>query len=397
MIDVTMPQLGESVDSGTISRWFKAAGDTVAIDEPLLEVSSDKVTMEIPSLAAGRLSEIIVREGDEVPVGSIVARIADTEEYASSVAASNSGHREATAGTTKRAGRNAFSPVVRRLACEHKIDLARITGSARNERVTKRDVLAYVASATPTPPAPTPTLPPAQPTGPALPEEHRTSDGRRETFSPARRTAIARLSAAQKNAVNVFSVIEIDMERVSDVRKMRRLTYLPFIARAVVDALRACPSLNASLDENEPALIHHEAVHLGIAVNHDEHVLVVPVVRNAQDLTVDALAREIARLADAARARRLGPDAYAGATFAITNNGVFGSLMTAPVINAPNVAIVSTDAVEERPVVINRMIAIRRRMYFCMTWDHRAFDGSTASRFLQHVKHALETWDWSIQ
>jgi pyruvate dehydrogenase E2 component (dihydrolipoamide acetyltransferase) len=371
MLDVTMPQLGESVETGTISRWLKAAGEMVTVDEPLFEVSSDKVTMEIPSLTAGRLGEILVAEGQEVPVGAVVARIATAEEREPVLVAAGG-----TNGVTpaRRSGRDALSPVVRRLAREHRLDLSRITGSAANGRITKRDVLAHVASQATT-----------------LPQE------RREPLSSLRKTAIARLTAAQKNAVNVFSVIEIDMERVAEERRTRKLTYLPFIARAVVDALRAYPALNASLDDAVPALTYHDAVHLGIAVDLDEQGLVVPVVREAQNLSVAGLAAEVARLADAARAGTLGPDAFAGSTFSISNNGAFGSLMTAPVINAPNVAIISTDAVEERPVVIDHMIAIRRRMYLCMTWDHRAFDGSTAARFLAHIKRALETWDWRSQ
>lgn len=362
MIDVTMPQLGESVETGTISRWLKKSGDSVAVDEPLLEVASDKVTMEIPSLVAGTV-EILVPEGAEARVGAIVARVATSDERV--LVPAHVGN-----GAARRTGREALSPVVRRLAREHAIDLSRVTGSAVGGRITKRDVLAYIA----------------RDTG---------RDGEYQPLPAVRRTIAARLTAAQKNAVNVFSVVELDMERIAEERKRRELTYLPFIARAVVDALRAYPALNASISEDGGALARNDAAHLGIAVDLDERGLVVPVVRDAQRLTVDGLATEIARLADGARAAALTPDAYAGSTFTISNNGAFGSLMTAPVINPPNVAIVSTDAVEERAVVIDHMIAIRRRMYFCMTWDHRAFDGSTAAKFLAHVKRAVETWDWT--
>jgi pyruvate/2-oxoglutarate dehydrogenase complex dihydrolipoamide acyltransferase (E2) component len=352
VIDVKMPQLGESVERGTVTRWLKAIGDAVAVDEPLFEVSSDKVTMEVPSLAAGTLGERLVAEGEEVPVGTVVARIANGEVRAA-----------------RRGGRERLSPVVRRLAREHAVDLSRITGSAAGGRITKKDVLAAVS---------------------------RAPDGA-EPLSPLRRTLVQRLSAAQKSAVNVFSVVEIDMEAVATERKRRGLTYLPFVARAVVDALRAVPALNASLDESAAALIRHDAVHLGIAVDLEERGLVVPVVRDAQRLTIDGLAAEIARVADGARSGSLPAESYAGATFTITNNGAFGTLMTAPVINPPNVAIVSTDAVEERPVAINGMLGIRRRMYCCMTWDHRAFDGSTAAKFLGRIKLALEQWEWSTR
>lgn len=359
MVDVIMPQLGESVAAGTVVRWLKAVGDPVAVDEPLFEVSSDKVSMEVPSLVAGTVGELVVAEGDEVPVGSTVARIATADRPAARAPANRG-----------RSGPERLSPVVRRLAREHEIDLSRVTGSAADGRITKRDVLAFIGT------------PPVAAAAP---------------LSPMRRTIAQRLTAAQKSAVNVFSVIEIDMEAVAAERKRRGLTYLPFVARAVVDALVAIPALNASIDEAATSLVRHEAVHLGIAVDLDERGLVVPVIRDAQRLTVDGLAAETVRLAAAARAGTLPADAYAGSTFSITNNGAFGTLMTAPVINAPNVAIVSTDAVEERPVAIDGMIGIRRRMYFCMTWDHRAFDGSTAGRFLARVKHDLETWDWTTR
>jgi len=358
-----MPQLGESVDTGTIVRWLKAAGDAVRVDEPLFEVTSDKVTMEVPSLYAGTVGEILVAEGDEVAVGTVLARItADAER----------------AGVARRRSRGGerLSPVVRRLAREHAVDVASIRGSGEAGRVTKRDLLRALGTAA------APAVPP--------PRE------RAEPISPARRTLIRRLTAAQKSAVNVYSAIELDMERVAEERARRGLTYLPFVAKAVVDALLAYPALNASLDENAEAIVFHDAVHLGVAVDLDEKGLVVPVVRDAHAMSVDRLVREIDRLAGAARAGTLGPDAFAGSTFSITNNGGFGTLLTAAVINAPNVAIVSVDAVEDRPVVIDRMIAIRRRMYLTMTWDHRAFDGSTAGRFLQRVKRNVETFDWSV-
>jgi pyruvate dehydrogenase E2 component (dihydrolipoamide acetyltransferase) len=440
MIDVTMPQLGESVDTGTITRWLKYAGDAVAVDEPIFEVSSDKVTMEVPSLVAGRIGEIIAQEGVEVPVGSVVARIATADEPAATPSAAGSAVTNGAGGvatsasadvmlslskherpatkasdahhvTPRNTGTRAFSPVVRRLAREHGIDLTRLRGTAANGRVTKRDVLAFVASGEHM-------LRQAQQDtgaqhdtgaqrGNGRASHHGVSHAKGEPFSPLRRTLIQRLSAAQKSAVNVFSVVEIDMENVARHRDRTKdafraregiaLTYLPFIARAVAQALLEYPALNASIDEEGASLIRHDAVHLGIAVDLDERGLVVPVVRDAHRLTVAGIAHEIARLAEAARSNALSPDAYTGSTFSLTNNGAFGALMTAPVINAPNVAIVSTEAVEERPVVIDHMIAIRRRMYLCMTWDHRAFDGSTAARFLARVKHHLETWDWSTQ
>ena len=194
---------------------------------------------------------------------------------------------------------------------------------------------------------------------------------------------------------DVFSVIEADMENVQAVRKAATLTYLPFIARAAVVALRAVPALNARIDGS--SLVYNEAVHLGIAVDLDEQGLVVPVIRNADGLTVTGLARAIARLGADARTGTLTAADYTGSTFTITNNGSYGTLMTAPIINAPNVATLSTDAVEERVVPYRGGIAIRRRMYLCMSWDHRAFDGSTAAKFIARIKHELEERDWTTQ
>ena len=376
-IEVVMPQLGESVEAGTITRWLKAPGESVSVDEPLYEVSSDKATMEVPSLVAGNVREILAQEGSAVAVGSVVARIATSEERL-------------------REGRERLSPVVRRLLREHGLDAASIVGSAEQGRITKSDVLARVHAPTEHDRAESARAEPirAEP-APKMPSTPETSH--RVPLSPLRLHANGRLSSAQKNAINVFSVIEIDLEVVAAERMRRGLTYLPFIARATVEALRAHAVLNASLDEAGSALVVHDDVHLGIAVDLDEGGLVVPVVRNAERLTLEGLASEIARLADGARTSKLRPDDYAGSTFTISNNGAFGTLLTAPVINAPNVAVVSTDAVELRPVVVDRMIAIRHRMYFCMTWDHRAFDGSTAARFLASVKRNLETWDWTAQ
>jgi pyruvate dehydrogenase E2 component (dihydrolipoamide acetyltransferase) len=351
--DVKMPQLGESVDRGTVVRWLKAVGDTVAVDEPLFEVSSDKVAMEVPAPAAGTLGQIVVAAGEEAPVGAVLARIANGGRV-----------------------RERISPVVRRLAREHAIDLGRVSGSAAGGRITKKDVRAFIDGGPPT--------------------SLGMTEGASAVPSAMRETIAQRLTYAQKSAVNVFSVIEIDMEAIAAERKRRKLTYLPFVARAVVEALHAVPALNASIDESA-SVTRHDPVHLGIAVDLDERGLVVPVICEAQRLTVDGLAAAIADAAAAARAGKLPLEAYDGSTFTITNNGAFGTLMTAPVINAPNVAIISTDAVEERPVAIDGMLGIRRRMYCCMTWDHRAFDGSTAARFLTHVKANCETWDWAIR
>lgn len=347
MTSVAMPQLGESVSEGTVVRWLKAVGDAVAVDEPLFEVATDKVNTEIPSLHAGVLREILVPDGTTVPVGTELARIDG---------AAKGGSRA-----------HLHSPVVRRLAREHRVDLAGVRGSGPGGRITRNDLLALVKP---------------QSTG-----------ARTVPFSPLRARIAANVLAAKRSVADVFSVIEADMENVAAARKDTGLSYLPFIARAAIAALHAFPAVNARIDGN--ALVFNEAVHLGVAVDLDEQGLVVPVIRNAGDLTVRGLARAIATSADAARSSKLGADDYTGSTFTISNNGSYGTLMTAPIINTPNVATLSTDAVEERVVPYHGMIAIRRRMYLCMSWDHRAFDGSTAAKFMARIKHELETTDWA--
>jgi pyruvate/2-oxoglutarate dehydrogenase complex dihydrolipoamide acyltransferase (E2) component len=370
MTAVAMPQLGESVSEGTVVRWLKAVGDNVAVDEPLFEVATDKVNTEIPSLYAGVLREILVPDGTTVPVGTELARIGD-------------------AGAAKAGGSRAHlrSPVVRRLAREHQLDLNAVRGTGEGGRITRSDVLALVGSAA------APVAAPAIVTQPAAVAPAAT--GRGVPFSPLRAQIAANVLASKRAVADVFSVIEADMESVNAVRSTAGLTYLPFIARAAVIALRAFPAVNARIDGT--TLVHNESVHLGVAVDLDEEGLVVPVIRDADGLTVTGLARAIVSRAAGARASKLVASDYSGSTFTITNNGSYGTLMTAPIINTPNVATLSTDAVEERVVPHNGGIAIRRRMYLCMSWDHRAFDGSTAGKFIARIKRELEDRDWATQ
>jgi 2-oxoglutarate dehydrogenase E2 component (dihydrolipoamide succinyltransferase) len=283
---------------------------------------------------------------------------------------------------------------VRRLAREHRVDLNAVHGTGPGGRITRGDMLAFVGSPAPAPPALAAPAPAAPVTG-----------GRAVPFSPLRARIAQNVLASKQMVADVFSVIEADMENVHAVRiaakdafaarEKTSLTYLPFIARAAVEALRAYPAVNARIDGN--SLVYNDAVHLGIAVDLDEQGLVVPVIRDADGLTVTGLARGIAQLGAAARASTLAASDYAGSTFTITNNGSYGTLMTAPIINTPNVATLSTDAIEERVVPYNGMIAIRRRMYLCMSWDHRAFDGSTAAKFIARIKRELEERDWTTQ
>lgn len=393
MATVAMPQLGESVAEGTVVRWLKRVGESVRVDEPLFEVSTDKVNTEIPSLEAGVLAEILVAEGETVPVGTVLARIGD----ASAAAAP----RPARAADGARA--NLFSPVVRRLAREHGVDLGKVRGSGGGGRVTRDDVLAFVgasgaglAAGRERPPAAGPVKPSA-------------GDLRGTTVPmPLIRQQIAeRVSVSRKSSVDVFSAIEVDVERVVAVRGAHKasfaqregfsLTYLPFIARATVDALAAYPALNSRIDLERKTITYNAAIHLGIAVDLGEQGLLVPVVRDADAMNVVGIARRIHALSEAARAGTIAPADAAGSTFSISNNGAFGTLLTAPVINAPNVAILSTDVVEQRAAVVDGALAVRWRMNLCLTWDHRAMDGATAGRFLARIKHDLESWDWETQ
>ena len=439
MNSVAMPQLGESVDEGTVVRWLKNVGDAIVVDEPLFEVASDKVNMEIPSLNAGILSEILVPAGATVPVGTMLAHIASDAGEATANAKATAPAAPAHSATTTPAApasaapsnskaatngahRHAHSPAVRRLAREHALDLALVPGNGAKGRVTRADVLAYIASpsngaasperydtqpsvlaiaalpATAPPPVPATASAPKAPSVPL-------KGGRPVPFSPIRARIAENVLASKRAVADVFSVMEVDMENVHAARIAQRdafksreglsLTYLPFITRATIEALRAFPAVNARIDGS--TLVYNDAVHLGMAVDLDEKGLVVPVIRNADGLNITGIARAIGSLSSAARNGTLAPDGYGGSTFTITNNGAFGTLMTAPIINQPNVAILSTDAIEERVVPHNGMVAIRRRMYLCMSWDHRAFDGSTAAKFLASIKRDLEDRDWRGQ
>jgi 2-oxoglutarate dehydrogenase E2 component (dihydrolipoamide succinyltransferase) len=388
MTSVAMPQLGESVSEGTVVRWLKAVGDSIAVDEPLFEVATDKVNTEIPSLYAGVIREILVPDGTTVPVGTELARIDGVADAPTAARNGSSGSRA-----------HLHSPVVRRLAREHSLDLSAVHGSGPGGRITRTDLLALVGSA-----APAPVAVPARTPAPA-PEPAPLTGGSGVPFSPMRARVAANVFASKRMVADVFTVIEADMENVHAVRIAARekfaaregtsLTYLPFIARAAVEALRAFPAVNARIDG--ASLVFNDAVHLGIAVDLDEEGLVVPVIRNADGLTVTGLARAIAAAGTAARASKLPASDYSGSTFTITNNGSYGTLMTAPIINTPNVATLSTDVIEERVVPHDGGIAIRRRMYLCMSWDHRAFDGSTAGKFIARIKRELETRDWTTQ
>lgn len=444
MADITLPQLGETVTEGTITKWFKKVGDTVAADEPLFEVSTDKVDTEVPSPISGTLTEIRVAEGDTVPVGTVIAVVgvagaAPAPTPAPVVAAPVPTPAPAPVVATPvvvapapvvqapalvATSNKLLSPVVRRLVAEHGIDVNVLVGSGPGSRITREDVLDYIdrngLKATPAAaPAPVVTVPvvaapaPAAAPTPAPVSRPAVVSSEREqviALTKIRKLTGSHMIMSKSTSPHAFSVVEVDYANVDRARNAMKeswkagegfsLTYLPFISRAIVDALREFPHLNASIDGDN--LIVHGYVDLGIAVDLDYTGLLVPVVRNADGKRIRAIAREINDLASRARNRKLLPDEIQGGTFTISNNGSAGSVLTMPIINQPQVAIMSTDAIVRKPVVVtssdgSESIAIHPVGNLSMSWDHRAFDGAYAGRFLARVKQILETQDWSAE
>ena len=447
MADITLPQLGETVTEGTITKWFKKVGDAIALDEPLFEVSTEKVDTEVPSPIAGTLLEIRVNEGDTVPVGTVIgvvgvagaAPVAPVvaapvtpvvAEPVAPVAAAPVAPVAASpvAATPSRlvAKGVLLSPVVRRLVADNGVDVSQIAGTGPGGRITRDDVVAVIekgavtvsatapsittAAATEPVAANTPTEPPAQARTVAAP---RVVSGERDevvALSKIRQLTGAHMLMSKNTSPHALSVVEVDYSNVDSVRLPLKddfksaegfaLTYLPFISRAVIDSLVEFPHLNASVAGDTLIVRHY--IDLGVAVDLDYQGLIVPVVRDAETKRLRAIARDINDLAQRARTRKLSPDEIQGGTFTITNNGSAGSVLTMAIISQPQVAILSTDAVTKRPVVIEtadggESIAIHPIGNLSLTWDHRAFDGAYAARFLVKIKHILETRDWSAE
>ena len=443
MADITLPQLGETVTEGTITRWFKKVGEQVAADEPLFEVSTDKVDTEVPSPIAGVLTEIRVQEGDTVAVGTVIAVVGDAGSVpapapaaapapaptpppapapapapvaapAPAPAPAPAAPAPAAASSGQSAQGQVLSPVVRKLVSENGLDVSRITGTGPGGRITRDDVVAMIESgsarAATSTAAPTPSTPPAS--APRVSAPRAIAGARDEVLalSKIRQATGSHMIASKSVSPHAFSVVEVDFANV-DITRLRAkdefkasegfsLTYLPFITRAVVDALGEFPHMNASVTETD--LIVHRFIDLGVAVDLDYQGLLVPVVRDAETKRLRAIAREIFDLANRARTRRVTPDEISGGTFTITNNGSAGSVLTMPIINQPQVAILSTDAIVKKPVVISvpgggESIAIHPVGNLAMAWDHRAFDGAYAAGFLVRVKNILETRDWSSE
>src|SRR4051794_36639273 len=375
-----MPQMGVSVAEGTVVEWKKRVGDWVESDEPIVEISTDKVETEVPSPATGRVTSIDVEVGATVDVGTLLATI-DTGS------APGVAHVDETAnGGPETAEHSApISPVVRRIAAEHQIDLDQVKGSGRLGRVTKKDVMALVKSepalhsespyreepAPPPPAAPPPAAPPA-----ALPTM-------RQKIGEHMRRSL-------DTAAHCTTIVEADMHAIEAARG--KLSYLPFVARATIAALREYPMLNSTWDGDQ--LVSHDEVNLGIAVSLGEDGLIVPVVHNAHELSHEGLAARIKDLAERARNKQLTPDEVQGGTFTITNPGRYGALLATPIINQPQVAILDLEAVVKRPVVVGGdSIAIRPMTYLCMSWGHPALDGALAARFLSSVRRHVEGWN----
>ena len=464
--DVTLPELGESVTEGTVSRWLKQVGDSVATDEPLLEVSTDKVDTEIPSPTSGTLLEIRVQEDETVEVGAVLAIIGEAgaaappspqpepapeaetrpEERATpapqpeprpqpeqepKVAAPTAKedarpeqHGPATAAAaapTLVAGDSDttyVTPLVRKLAKEHDVDLASLNGTGVGGRIRKQDVLAAAETAKQeaeaakqAATAPAPKAEPAAAVAPAPAAAPSTLRGTTEKMSRLRQTIAKRMVESLQVSAQLTATVEVDFTAISQIRakvkddfKKREgatLSYLPFISKAAIEALKVYPKVNATIDTEERTITYPDAEHLGIAVD-TEKGLLVPVIRDAGDLSVGGLAKRIADLAARTRQNKVTPDELVGGTFTITNYGSAGTLMDTPIINQPQVAILGTGALVKRPVVITdpqlgQVIAIRDMMYLSLSYDHRLVDGAEAARFLSTLKARLEEGDFGAE
>lgn len=422
LYELTMPKLGESVTEGTIGTWLKQVGDEVAFDDPLFEVSTDKVDSEIPSPYDGTLLEILVQAGDTVPVGTVLARIGDATAAAPSAAVSSpspssSGPVAVSAAAAGNGESRLLSPLVRRLIAEHRIDASTVTGTGVGGRIRREDVQQAIASGSARPSAAASTATAvssapaaAAPAAAASPKAVKAPTDARDEVVPLNRMRLVladTLKASQTLAASVWTSVEVDFHNIDQVRAKFKaqfkkdtgasLSYLPFISRAVCDALRAFPTVNSSIDLEAKTMTLHPYVNLGIAVDLDEQGLVVPVVKGADSLNIRGVAREIATKAAAARAKSLPNKEMSGSTFTITNPGPFSSYASSPIINQPNVAILCTDGVKKRPVAAGDAIAIHPVGIIGLVYDHRAFDGSTASKFLLHLRDSLEQRDWAAE
>lgn len=457
MIEVVMPQMGESIVEGTLTKWLKKPGDRVERDEPLFEISTDKVDTEIPSPAAGTLSEVLVNEGETVAIKTLVAKIDEGGGAAAAPAAP-----QAEAAPAQEAPKPAaapapapeppkpapqpaaapapapqppppavpapapqaaalaqesdetsgpLSPLVRKMAREYNIDLGQVRGTGAGGRITKQDLEAYMAAqgartmAAPSPAPAAPAAPAPSATAPAAPIARGEAPKEKvEPLSIMRQKIAEHMVMSKRTSAHVTTVHRVDMSKVAKIRDRAKedfksrygfsLTFLPFVTRAAAEALRAFPIVNSSMVGTN--VHYHGDINIGIAVALDGG-LIVPVVKNADEKNVTGLGRSIADLAARARSKQLKPDEVSGGTFSITNFGSFGSLFATPVINQPQVAILGCGAVTKEPVVVEGdAIAVRSMMYLALTFDHRLIDGALADQFCQKVKAVLESWSEQV-
>ena len=444
--DVVMPQMGESIAEGTIVRWIKKVGDAVERDEPLFEISTDKVDAEIPSPAAGVITEIRANEGQTVEVNTVVAVIGEagakpaadaakpveapkppappraavaptaTERPAPPAPERHEPSRPAVVAAEPETDRSTrSSPLVRKIAKEHNVDISQIHGTGISGRVTKDDILAYIGGGSQAATSVVSAAGARAAASTAAPDQRQAeSSGPKPATSSAagaglagqvvpmsimRRKIAEHMVTSRRTSAHVHSVFEVNFGQVEKIRQAKKndyeragakLTYLSFILKAAVDALRAIPIVNSSVDGDN--IVYHKQVNVGIAVALDWG-LIVPVVKNADEKNLLGLSRAVADLANRARSKQLKPDEVSGGTFTITNPGVFGALFGMPIINQPQVAILGVGAIEKRPVVIDDAIAIRHMAYLALGYDHRIIDGAVADEFMSHLKHALENWD----
>lgn len=433
MADVVMPQMGESIVEGTLTKWLKKVGDRVERDEPLFEISTDKVDTEIPSPAAGVLTEILVQEGATVAINTVVARIgAEGEAPAPAPAPAAAAEppapapapaavapppppapTPAPAPAEPEEALGPISPLVRKMAREHNIDLRDVKGSGAGGRITKQDLENYLAArqapaaAAAPPPAPAPAPAPAAPAPAAQPAplpRVEPAKVRVEPMSIMRQKIAEHMIHSKHTSAHVTTVHRVDMTRIAKMRERIKadfqqrygfsLTFLPFIVRATAEALRAFPIFNASIEGTN--ILYYNEINIGIAVAL-ENGLIVPVIQNADEKNIVGLQRAIVDLAARARSKQLKPHEVQGGTFSITNFGSFGSLFATPVINQPQVAILGVGALEKMPVVVEGdAIAIRHMAHLALTFDHRLIDGALADQFCQKVKSILENWSEDV-
>ncbi len=453
MIDVVMPQMGESIVEGTLTRWIKHPGDKVERDEPLFEISTDKVDTEIPSPAAGVLSEVLVQEGTTVSINTVVARIGDGAGSAPAAAPAAAPSQQAskpeistppstgvgpsaaapeartqaapqppqqpvpasagpypfeppqatTQPSAQEEQQGPLSPLVRKMARDYNIDLSQVKGTGAGGRITKQNVEAYMSSQAARTYA-APSAPASQAAAPTPMPLAETAKVRTEPMSTMRQKIAEHMVMSKRTSAHVTTVHRVDMTKIAKLRDKSKaefsarngfsLTFLPFVTAAAAEALRAFPIFNASIDGKN--IVYYRDINIGIAVAL-EAGLIVPVIRNADEKNVAGLQRSIVDLATRARSRQLKPDEVQGGTFSITNFGSFGSIFATPVINQPQVAILGVGAVEKMPAVIDGdAIAIRSQAHLALTFDHRLIDGALADQFCQKVKSILENWSANI-